>query len=219
MVENGTLSSLATTQRDIVQLLKFNVEMGTEDLARELFITAGAVRHHLALLSRAGYVTYRQEGERRGRPRFIYRLTDEGHALFPTAYEALALKLLKAVREEAPQVLQRVLEEGAQERLEHATGDEDAPATGCAAALLGPFERDGFMPRVEGESGSVRLTMHHCPILEAARTAPEFCEAELQLLRKAAGPNVARMEWRLEGSELCSYLIAACKPPAEQNEY
>lgn len=211
MVEDGRLNALASTQRDILRLLKFNREMGTEAMGRELYITAGAVRHHLALLTRAGYVTYRQEGERRGRPRFIYRLTPEGHSLFPTAYGDLAVSLLATVREEAPQVLDGVLQGSTEARLARTALPAEAGLDDRVKAIESLFEEEGYMPTVEQHSPT-ELTLHHCPILNAAIEAPALCAAEIAYLRRVAGDAVERLEWRIEGGEVCRYRLTPPEP-------
>jgi predicted ArsR family transcriptional regulator len=206
VVEDGRLNALPSTRQDILRLLKFRREMGTDELAAELVITPGAVRHHLSLMARAGYVAYRPVGDGRGRPRFLYRLTEEGDRLFPTAYEELTLALLDAVREEAPQVLDTVLERSTRERLARA---QVAPETSVAARLRvlhSGFETEGYMPAT-GHSSDGELTLHHCPVLGAARQAPAICAAELDYVRRIAGPDVKRAEWRLHGGGLCRYLL------------
>ncbi|MCK9518782.1 MAG: transcriptional regulator [Dehalococcoidia bacterium] len=213
MVEDGQLHALASTQSDILRLLKFNQEMGTEDLARGLFITAGAVRHHLALLTRAGYVVYRQEAERRGRPRFIYRLTEEGYSLFPTAYRELTLALVKATRDEAPGLLEKVLHETVEERFNRTTLPPGAGGRERAAAIAELLEDEGYMPSV-AECSPAELTLHHCPILDAATAAPALCAAELDYLRRVTGCEVERIEWRLKGADLCRYRLS--KPECGQ---
>src|SRR6266542_1789777 len=81
--------------------------MSVERLAGELEVSKVCVRRHLGLLESDGLVTFEEERHDRGRPRFIYRLTDKAARLFPQIYDEFAKEALTAVRrnfgDDAPQ--------------------------------------------------------------------------------------------------------------------
>src|SRR5215468_3907789 len=81
---------LKQTRSAIVDLLKANGAMSVERLAGELGVSKVCVRRHLRLLESDGLVTFEEERHDRGRPRFIYRLTEKGARLFPQIYDEFA---------------------------------------------------------------------------------------------------------------------------------
>jgi predicted ArsR family transcriptional regulator len=68
--------------------------MSVEELAEALGVSRVCVRKHLGLLERDGLIRYQEEKHERGRPRFIYRLTEKADCLFPRAYDDLAREIL-----------------------------------------------------------------------------------------------------------------------------
>jgi len=206
MGERASLATLASTQREILTALKLSHELGTEELAQRVYVTPGAVRHHLALLTNSGYVTYRTEGEGRGRPRFIYSLTLDGEALFPTAFEEFALRLLEEVRRAPGLPLEEVLCRVTQARL--GTGEMPSGASRREAleALRAIFERGGYMPST-AENGSATLTLNHCPIRTAAQAERGLCAAEQAHMERLIGRPVERTAWRFAGDRICQFRI------------
>jgi predicted ArsR family transcriptional regulator len=84
------------TRRTVVELLKRCGPLTVADLGARLGVSAVAVRRHLELLERDGFVVQTLQPSSRGRPAHLYSLTSEGHELFPRAYDQLALYLLAA---------------------------------------------------------------------------------------------------------------------------
>jgi len=63
-------------------------------LAQTLEVSKVCVRRHLSLLESDGLVTFEEERHDRGRPRFIYRLTEKARCLFPQIYDEIAKEVL-----------------------------------------------------------------------------------------------------------------------------
>src|SRR5213593_4325756 len=72
-----------------------------KDLARQLSVSANAIRHHLKELEAESLIVYGREQRGVGAPTFAYRLSAAGEALFPRAYEATLTQLLERVAEKA----------------------------------------------------------------------------------------------------------------------
>ena len=58
-----------------------------------------AVRHHLAVLDKAGLVSTTLERGRAGRPTYLYSPTESADSYFPNEYAEFAPRLLQAVVE------------------------------------------------------------------------------------------------------------------------
>lgn len=77
------LHALPDAQRSIVELLYGADGVAISRIARELGVTASAIRPQLAHLEQAGLVTATTErGGSPGRPRHLYRLTMTAQSLF-----------------------------------------------------------------------------------------------------------------------------------------
>lgn len=211
--EANSLSALPTTQRDILRALKVDHELGTEELGRRIFISAGAVRHHLALLGRAGLVRHRAESDGRGRPRYIYSLTPEGDDLFPATYREFALGLVHGLQNRAPEILDEILEDANANRLELSKVQEEQSAVERAEALRRVLDNEGYMPTVEHGTEGYRLILNHCPILAVARNEPRVCEAEQRYISAVTGAQPERASWRLQNGDFyCAYRVPRPSP-------
>jgi predicted ArsR family transcriptional regulator len=56
---------------------------------------------------------------------------------------------------------------------------------------------------------AVQLCQHHCPVIDAAREFPVFCEAETAELSRVLGRHVTRLATLAHGDEVCTAVIAA----------
>src|SRR6185312_165585 len=107
---------LKQSRSAIIDLLKVNGAMSVERLAGELEVSKVCVRRHLSLLESDGLVAFEEERHDRGRPRFIYRLTEKAARLFPQIYDEFAKEALAQVRRNfGDDALRRVLRSRADE--------------------------------------------------------------------------------------------------------
>ncbi|MBA4179232.1 MAG: hypothetical protein C0506_01450 [Anaerolinea sp.] len=212
MVETGRdwLSSLSESQREIVLALKLRGAATAKELAGELFLTVGGVRHHLALMVSGGLVSARQEPSPRGRPGLRYALTERGHGLFADGHMVLATEILGELEQLDPAILQVLMERQASRLL----GEAAPLAMGGAgedglAGAVSVFDRHGCMPLLEMDAnGAAEITLRHCPLLAAASASRSVCEAEVSFLRAALGQRkVTLKEHRRAGGEVCRFRV------------
>jgi predicted ArsR family transcriptional regulator len=201
---------LKESRSAIIELLKVKGALTVEQLAQELAVTKVCVRRHLSLLERDGLIEYEQEHLERGRPRFLYRLTDKASCLFPRSYDEFAKEVLTQVRREfGEEAVQRVLQGRA---------DELVTALHQQLAGLGAEERvkklvkiiceKGYLAEARKlKDGSFRLRQRNCPTEKVATSYPQVCEQELRVYREALGCEVA-LECRIvDGATLCEFKI------------
>src|SRR5262245_63550450 len=81
---------LKQSRSAIIDLLKVNGAMSVERLAQTLEVSKVCVRRHLSLLESDGLVAFEEERHERGRPRFLYKLTEKARCLFPQSYDEFA---------------------------------------------------------------------------------------------------------------------------------
>ena len=190
--------------------IKNRGEATTEQLARETYLSPGAVRQHLLSLEAQGLVSYVKLREGPGRPRHVFRLTGQGEDLFPQQYAQVANIFLAAIEAEDPAVKVRVFERLVGFQVEQAL--QRVSARTRAERLLevhALIERYGYFPELEVlDNGPARLTLRHCPLLNIARNHPEICKAECAAISEVLpGSTIHRSAHRLNGDPVCTYEI------------
>ncbi len=206
----GSLEYFTPTRQALIIAIKALGEASTEELARETYLSPGAVRQHLLSLEAQGLVTFTKVREGPGRPRHVFRLTPRGESLFPQQYADIAVALFTALRGESSELLERVLSrivDGQAQLAElhiAAAGRHDR-----LPAVFELLERYGYLPRLELIDGGVaRIVLRHCPLLRLAQQVPELCDAECAVLRAVLpGTTVERVEHRLAGDTVCTYQV------------
>lgn len=207
----GSLEYLSPTRQAIVMAIKALGEATTDQLARETYLSPGAVRQHLLSLEAQGIVAFTKLREGPGRPRHVFRLTPRGESLFPQRYADISLALVSAIRRESPKLLDRVLSRVIDQQVELAEHHIAAAAHDSRLpAVLDLAERYGYLPRLEiADGGPARIVLRHCPLLQLAREAPEVCEAECAVLQAILpSTHVQRTEHRLAGDPVCTYEVS-----------
>ncbi len=200
-----------STRRAMLLILKKRGEGRAEELADELGVTVSAARQHLASLTSAGLVEYRERKGAPGRPKHVYRLAAAAEELFPKAYEALATELLADVEAEDPELLARVFERRRRRRLERSSGRlAGRPFAERVAEVARILDEDGYLAQLERlDDGSFRLTEHNCAILGVAQRYDIPCVSEISFLRELLpDAEVDRVAHMLGGQHLCAYRIA-----------
>src|SRR5712692_4216861 len=84
-------------KKKILWHLKAQHEAGLEDLAKRMKISRMAVHKHLVALESRGLVESEKQRKGVGRPRLLYRLTDQSSAIFPKSYGAMAVCALQFI--------------------------------------------------------------------------------------------------------------------------
>ena len=154
------------------------------ELTKFVGLNHNAVRQHLAVLKDANLVVEeREQRDRPGRPRLLYRLHPEVLDRWgaPGAYPWLANLLAAALRnQEEPRLAGR--EEGLRRAAEI-----DNPGTDRALLLESEMLRRGFRPALAEQDGRLELILRRCPFVEVARSDPgTVCQLHLGLVEGLA---------------------------------
>jgi len=201
---------LKESRSAIVDLLKINGAMSVELLAQELEVSKVCVRRHLNLLESDGIVSFEQEKHERGRPRFIYRLTEKARCLFPHSYDEFAKEVLVHVqRQFGDEALHQVLSARADEliarlKIEFANLNFDERVKRLATVI----NAKGYLADARRmKDGTYRLRQRNCPTENVATAYPDVCEEELRVYREALQCDVIRECRIADGSQQCEYRI------------
>lgn len=201
---------MSSARDRILYLLKTKGPQTASQLAKRLDVTSMAVRQHLAALG--DLVDHEDERRGVGRPRKLWRVTNQADDAFPDSHGELAVGMLAAMRAAfGEEGLERLVAERtrAQTRAYKARMP-DAPLDKRVAALTRIRKDEGYMAEWRRtRDGALLLVENHCPICAAAEFCQGLCAGELKLFRAVLGRGVKveRTEHILDGARRCVYRI------------
>ncbi len=188
--------------------------MSVEQLAERLEVSKVCVRRHLSLLESDGLIAYEQERHERGRPRFIFKLTDKARCFFPHIYDEFAKEVLVHVeRQFGDGALLKVLSARANEliaqlRIQFA----DLSFDDRVKTLIEVINVKGYLAEARKlKDGSYRLQQRNCPTESVAVAYPQVCEEEIRVYRETLECDVIRECRIADGSQQCEYRIVPRK--------
>jgi iron-sulfur cluster biosynthesis transcriptional regulator SufR len=207
-------SASVRTRRAIINLLKQEGAMDSQDLAERLGISAMAVRQHLYALQDEQLVTYQEEARPMGRPAKLWQLTPAANRLFPDRYAELTLELIDSVTEAFGDAgLERLLE--VRTRNQIAAYQMQVPTQASLQEKVDVIAQlrteEGYMAETQALSdGSFLLIENHCPICAAAAACTGFCDKELEVFQCILGQDVTveRAEHIIAGARRCVYRVS-----------
>jgi predicted ArsR family transcriptional regulator len=202
----------APTRRAVLDLLKRHGPQTVAQLGAALGLSGVAVRRHLEVLEHVGLVRQTTRPQGRGRPAYVYALTEMGHDLFPRNYHQLVAQLLEATASElGPEAVERLFDHRQHELAElYAGHTEGRTLPELARALAAIQDENGYMADCQ-QTGDGRwlVSEHNCAIARVAGTWPTACTHELALFRQLAGPgvDVERVAHIQSGDPVCAYVL------------
>lgn len=209
-----TLEHLPKTQAQLIQRLKARGPQSIKILAAQLEMTTMGVRQHLAQLQSQDYVQHAQlSRQTRGRPVTLWKLTRQGHALFPDRHAEVAVSLLSAVsRTFGSDAVAQLIASDAETQLlryRELLPDPSLSLKATLEALCAQRSAEGFMAELRFTPTGWLLSENHCPLFAAAKTCEAFCHEELALFRTLLEPHarVERSDHLLAGARRCAYRI------------
>jgi predicted ArsR family transcriptional regulator len=200
----------------VLDLIKREGPIATEDLAARLGVTAMAIRQHLAGLESEGLATHEARAGARGRPAKLWQATAAANTRFADSHSALAADLVvqmkKAFGEDG---LDKILKLRTAEQAK-TYGARVADKRSLKArldALARIRSQEGYMADVkrDPETGDWLFVENHCPICAAARLCTGLCREELALFNRVLGSDVRveRVSHILAGANRCAYRVTA----------
>lgn len=205
-----TPSETISTRKRVLHLLKTQGPLSVNHITDELQITHMAVRRHLHILEKDGYIQTEQMRQAMGRPTTVYQLTPEAEDLFPKKYETLTLDLLKELVQETGNEMVDLLFERRKATLEKKyepgiTGDE---LQSKVASLANIQNMNGYMANwTQISEREYEIVEYNCPISQIANQYEQACQCELQLFESLLQADVSRTECLAKGGQKCVYKI------------
>ncbi|MFQ5816511.1 MAG: helix-turn-helix transcriptional regulator [Terriglobia bacterium] len=203
-------STLTLPQLLVLEHLKRVGACSAKQIARSLHVTPMAVRHHLAVLEKAGWLATTLDRSGSGRPSYLYALTERAEAFFPNEYGDLANRLLRNLAQldgeaKVVQLFEQMKKTAVVHYTPHMVGKELRDRVAAMAKIQG---ESGYMADWrQVDDDTFELTEHNCAIWQVARICPAACDCELALMQELLGAQVSRTEHIVKGDACCRYLI------------
>ncbi len=202
---------MQSTRQAILQYLKKNGQATVDELASVLGLTAVTIRHHLDIMRSENLVGDPIVRHRvsRGRPQYVFALTDEASVHFPKNYDDLAAKVLDEVKAQIGGQVVNVIFEGVAARLS-ADAPRPVPGEPLAARLDRAVEflnARGYVAHWERTPDGCVLHTCNCPYEALADQHPELCNMDLVLVGNLLGAVPRRQSRLAEGGASCAYLV------------
>jgi predicted ArsR family transcriptional regulator len=179
----------------ILDLLREEPDRDVAAMAERLGLHVNTVRVHLGVLEEAALVVaVREDRDRPGRPRRLYRATAEPGPAAPVdpdhGYGFLARVLagyLDATSDDAALVGERAGAAWGAHLVERPPPFTTIAPAAVVDRLVALFAEHGFAPEaIDDGAGRVRLRLRRCPFLDVAREHEDLvCSVHLGLLRGA----------------------------------
>lgn len=205
---------LKESRSAIIDLLKINGAMSVERLAQELEVSKVCVRRHLSLLESDGLICYEEERHERGRPRFIYRLTEKARCLFPQIYDEFAREILLHLKSQfGDEGLRRVLSARADELIVQLKDEiEGLSFDERVRSLARLISAKGYLADARRlKDGSYRMRQRNCPTENVAVAYPNVCDEEVRVYSESLGCEVVRECRIADGARMCEFRISPPK--------
>ncbi|MCI0665511.1 MAG: DeoR family transcriptional regulator [Acidobacteria bacterium] len=202
---------LKESRSAIIDLLKINGGMNVEQLAQELEVTKVCIRRHLSLLESDGLIKYVEERHERGRPRFIYSLTEKARCLFPQTYDEFAEEILVQLQRRYGEAgLEVVLKGRADELIEQLKVELDGlNFDERVKSLAKTMSAKGYLADARRlKDGTYRLRQRNCPTESVAVAFPQVCDEEVRVYRELLGCQVTRECRIADGAPACEFRIS-----------
>jgi predicted ArsR family transcriptional regulator len=203
-------SILKETRSEILKCIKASGRMSVGEIAEAVGVSRVCARRHLDLLSRGGLVGYEVVKADRGRPGFVYYLSEKASLLYPTSYDSFALGLLKNVRDLfGADAVSRLISSHCNDNINLLKSELEGLGFKEKVKRLSSLLNDrGYATSVRRlRDGSFLIEQHNCPMVALATIYEQFCNEELRLYRELLGVEVVRECRIAAGARSCNYRV------------
>ncbi len=199
------------TRQLILDYLKKNGQATVDELAEVIDLTAVTVRHHLDILRGDELISEPVIRHRttRGRPQYVFTLTEKASHYFPKDYAGLAAKVLEEVKTQNSPQMVNVIFEGVATRLS-AEAPQPIPGEPFIARLDRAAQflnQHGYVAHWEKTPEGYLFHTSNCPYESLTAQNPELCGMDMVLVGNLLGMIPQRVSRLAEGGQSCAYLV------------
>lgn len=204
------MAAIDTRDREILEYLHQSDGADVQALCDLLGVTRTAVRQRISRLETAGLVVSDLQGQGRGRPRHVYRVTSEGLHALGENYRQLAVVLWEAItgfEDEGVrvQLLGRVRDVLAERFRRHLGGCDSLDDR--LDLLASEMKSSGFNVESDHQGGLRILRETSCPFPMLAEVDEAICQVERQVLEQVLGAPVEFRARCRDGHGCCEFQV------------
>ena len=200
-----------TSAGRVLKAIQVRGRASIKDVAKDLGVTASAVRMQLTPLQARGAVRAEKVRDGVGRPRYIYSVTPDAHGmLYHDDGNLTKLVLEEVARTQGPAALTGVLRKVG-ERLADAYREEvwSSKLEERVSAWAELLDRRGIAVEIDEAEGTYVVREYGCPYQNVALENRAVCEMERQVMATVLATGVTLTECRLDGHRGCQFTISA----------
>ncbi|MCL4393318.1 MAG: hypothetical protein M1482_00585 [Chloroflexi bacterium] len=199
-------------RQTVIDTLSARGPLPVAALARAAHRSVVAMRYHLALLARQGWIVH-YDVERDGgvgRPQVRYALSERAHESLPKGYDALAGRLIEEVTaaygdREARSILRRAGRAAA----------ESAPPLRAGAGIesrlnraAGFLSERGYLAHWERSADGLKLSACSCPFRQVALQHREVCDMDVAMVGALLGAPARMTHCIARQDGQCQFLVS-----------
>lgn len=197
---------------ELVRILKLRGKMSVAELCKNLKLTQTAVRRYITHYQSKGLISSELQHRSKGRPVYIYRLSENASAAFPSGYEDLVEQFLDTVYESG----------GHKAVMDFLKANNDRIISSLFASFINKslqekvealaryFVERGYMTDwTKLPDGNFFLYHQNCAIYKMAVRYRQLCILEPRLIECLLGVKISRQQYILKDQPICGYLIDA----------
>ena len=204
------VAAIDTRDREILEYLHQSAGVDVQSLCELLGVTRTAVRQRISRLESAGLIVSDLQGQSRGRPRNIYRVTAEGLHALGENYRQLAVVLWEAItgfEDEDVRIrllarVRDVLAERFRRQLGSCENLDDR-----LDLLASEMKSSGFNVESDHQGGLRILRETSCPFPLLAEVDDAICQVERQVLEQVLGAPVEVRSRCRDGRGCCEFQV------------
>ena len=176
-------------------------------------VTATAVRQRLTRLQSAGLVARERIRQGRGRPHYVYRVTEKGTRHLGDNYGDLALILWRELHSIEDAAIRDQVSSRIRAALVRSLGKHgDGLLRDRMKRLSESLSNRGFDVEFEESNGLPVLREHNCPYQELAEADRGICDLERQVVEESLGAEVTLTRCCLDGHRCCEFEVRTVQP-------
>ncbi|MFN9158244.1 MAG: helix-turn-helix transcriptional regulator [Planctomyces sp.] len=204
------MAAIDTRDREILEYLHQSEGVDVQSLCDLLGVTRTAVRQRISRLEAAGLIVSELQGQSRGRPRNVDRVTAEGLHALGENYRQLAVVLWEAItgfEDEAVRMrllgrVRDVLAERFRRQLGNCENLDDR-----LDLLASEMKSSGFNVESDHQGGLRILRETSCPFPMLAEVDDAICQVERQVLEQVLGAPVEVRSRCRDGHGCCEFQV------------
>src|SRR5260221_297599 len=194
-----------------------------QDICASIGVTATAVRQRLQRLQNKDFVARDLIRSGRGRPHYVYRVTEKGLRQLGDNYGDLALILWREVRKiEDPQTREAITDRIRSALVSRVGRFADGNLEDRMQRLRDSLRGRGYDVEVESQVGGDAaaagslpiLRENNCPYQELAEEDRDICGLEREVFEQALGTEVRLTQCCLDGHHCCEFEASELRPQA-----